>query len=91
MEKVAVLGEAVGIQYQGITDRTSTNMINGVNGPTIIGKFKRGRVDRAMLIHSGNIRSQLGYDPDNPDYIAVQTMLDGKVPSVKVIRVAEVG
>ena len=40
-----------------------------------------------MDIHLGNIRGQLGYDPKNPDYIAVQDCLDTGVPSVQVLRV----
>nr|WP_275903708.1 hypothetical protein [Acinetobacter beijerinckii] len=49
----------------------------------------RGRVDKPMTIHQGNIRGRLGYQPDNIDYIAVQDCLDTGVPSVLVLRVGQ--
>ena len=53
----------------------------------IIGHFRRGRTDVSMEITAGNIRSKLGYDPTNPDYIAVQACLDLDIVSVNVLRV----
>ncbi|SDB86947.1 hypothetical protein [Acinetobacter boissieri] len=82
-----VLGEAVGIQWQGVQDHTQGQpSSNGV--PLLIGSFKRGRIDKPMIIHNGNIRSELGYEPDRSDYLAVQSMLDMGVPNVNVLRVA---
>lgn len=82
-----VLGEAVGIQWQGVQDRTQGQpSSNGV--PLLVGSFKRGRLDKPMIIHNGNIQSELGYEPNNADYIAVQSMLDMGVPNVNVLRVA---
>ncbi|WP_228285140.1 hypothetical protein [Acinetobacter rathckeae] len=84
-----VLGEAVGIQWQGVQDRTQGQpSSNGV--PLLVGSFKRGRTDQPMIIHNGNIKSELGYEPNNADYIAVQSMLDLGVPSVNVLRVSNV-
>ncbi|SDB86965.1 hypothetical protein [Acinetobacter boissieri] len=84
-----VLGETVGIQWQGVQDRTQGQPTsNGM--PLLIGSFKRGRLDRPMIIHNGNIQSELGYEPHNPDYIAVQSMLDLGVPSVSVLRLSNV-
>lgn len=87
MNTTKILGEAVGIQRQDIIDRTEEQTAEGLTGAVIIGRFKRGRVDAPMEIHQGNIRGQLGYDPKNPDYIAVQDCLDTDVPSVHVLRV----
>lgn len=86
MNTTKILGEAVGIQRQDIIDRTQEQTADGLTGAVILGRFKRGRVDAPMEIHQGNIRGQLGYDPKNPDYIAVQDCLDIGVPSVQVVR-----
>lgn len=89
MNTTKILGEAVGIQRQDIIDRTEEQTAVGLTGAVILGRFKRGRFDALMEIHQGNIRGQLGYDPKNLDYIAVQDCLDTDVPSVQVLRVKE--
>ena len=80
-----VLGDESGIQYQGVNDAS------GGSGayPTIglmVGKFRRGRLDKPMTVTSQNIRALLGYEPDNLDYVAVQDVLNTGVPSVQVLR-----
>ena len=87
MNTTKILGEAVGIQSQGAVDHTESQTKVGLTSAIIIGQFKRGRVDRPMVIHNGNIRGQLGYEPNNPYYMAVQDCLDTGVPSVQVLRV----
>ena len=87
MNTTKILGEAVGIQRQDIIDRTEEQTAEGLTGAVILGRFKRGRVDAPMAIHQGNIRGQLGHDPKNLDYIAVQDCLDTGVPSVQVLRI----
>ena len=87
MNTTKILGEAVGIQSQGVVDRTETQTKVGLTSAIIIGQFKRGHVDRLMTIHKGNILAQLGYEPNNPYYMAVQDCLDTGVPSVQVLRV----
>ena len=89
MNTTKILGEAVGIQYQGVEDRSGTALGSSLTDSVIIGRFKRGIVDKAMLINQSNLRGMLGYDPANPDYIAVQACLDMGVPSVQVIRVGD--
>ncbi len=88
MNTTKILGEAVGIQRQDIIDRTEEQTADGLTGAVILGRFKRGRLDAPMEIHQGNIRGQLGYDPKNPDYIAIQDCLDTGVPSVQVLRLS---
>lgn len=90
MNTTKILGEAVGIQSQGVVDRTETQTKVGLTSAIIIGQFKRGRVDRPMVIHNGNIRGQLGHEPNNPYYNAVQDCLDTGVPNVQVLRVGGV-
>ena len=87
MNTTKILGEAIGIQSQGTVDKTETQTKEGLTSALIVGRFKRGRVDKPMTIHKGNIRGQLGYDPTNIDYQAVQDCLDTGVPSIQVLRV----
>ena len=89
MNTTKILGEAVGIQSQGTVDKTETQTKEGLTSALIVGRFKRGRVDKPMTIHQGNIRGQLGYEPNNIDYIAVQDCLDTGVPSIQVLRVGQ--
>ncbi|CAM4283222.1 hypothetical protein [Acinetobacter pragensis] len=88
MNTTKILGEAVGIQRQDIVDQTEEQLADSLNGAAILGRFKRGRLDKPITIHQGNIRGQLGYEPNNPDYIAVQDCLDAGVPNVQVLRIS---
>ena len=81
------LGEASDIQWQGTRDLSSTNTSQGLTTGLIIGRFKRGRTDRPMLITRDSIKSRLGYDKANPDYLAVQDCLDTGVPNIWVLNV----
>ncbi|HCH7477383.1 TPA: hypothetical protein NM870_001981 [Acinetobacter baumannii] len=87
MNTTQILGEAPGIQYQKKTDKTETKTNQSLTDTIIIGRFMRGRFDAPMTIHKGNIRGELGYEPNNPDYRCVQDTLERGVPSVKVLRV----
>ncbi|WOE40052.1 hypothetical protein [Acinetobacter chinensis] len=86
MNITSELHEEVGIQKRKIIDRTEVQTVQSITDATIVGQFRRGVLGE-MIIHQGNIRGELGYDPTNPDYIAVQSCLDAGIPSVKVIRI----
>ena len=81
-----LLGEAVGIQFTGTRDETGTNPILGLTDGLIVGRFRRGRTDKPMRITQQNIRAELGYQPNNKFYQAVQNALD-QFPFVWVLRV----
>ena len=81
-----LLGEAVGIQFTGTRDETGTNPILGLNNGLIVGRFRRGRMDKPMRITQQNIRAELGYDKESVFYQAVQNALDN-FPHVDVLRV----
>ncbi|MDR2062819.1 MAG: hypothetical protein LBQ29_15630 [Acinetobacter sp.] len=89
MNTIKILSEAIGIQSQGTIDKTETQTNAGLTNAVIVGQFMRGRFEQPMTIHQGNIRGQLGHDPLNPYYNAVQDCLDTGVPSVQVLRVGE--
>lgn len=84
MNTTPILGEAVGIQYQGITDQSesapATRLANGV----IVGDFSRGRTDRPMLIDRDSL-VRLG-DETKAAYQVVADCLSTGVPSVWVMR-----
>ena len=82
-----ILGNEVGIQYQGTRDASSLMGAAQVSG-LIVGQFKRGRLDQPMTITLENVKGVLGEDPENPDYLAVLDALTGGVPSVQVMRVS---
>ena len=81
-----IIDQESGIQYQGAEDRSSRTGTYPVIG-LIAGKFRRGRYDKPMIITNENIKAQLGYDPTNPHYMAVQDVLSSGVQSVQVLRV----
>ena len=83
-----IIDQEAGIQYQGVEDRSSRTGTYPVIG-MITGQFRRGRFDKPMTITNENIKAQLGYDPTNPHYMAVQDVLSSGVPSVQVLRVGE--
>ena len=80
-----IIDQESGIQYQGVEDRSSRTGTYPVIG-MIAGQFRRGRFDKPMTITNENIKAQLGYDPTNPHYMAVQDVLSSGVPSVQVLR-----
>ncbi len=85
---VQQLGEAVAIQYNGLTDKSvPNNGISTLGKPLFVGLFKRGVVGKVLTIHASNLNSALGYDPNNPFYIAVRSFLDANRGStVQVIN-----
>ena len=87
-EITTVLGNEPGIQYDRPNDKTGGTGTAPINN-AIVGKFKRGRIDQMMNITKQNIRGMLGFEPENPDYVAVQDALDTNVPSVKVLRIID--
>ncbi len=80
-----ILFNEPGIQYQGVTDASGSTGSYPVQG-LIVGEFKRGRLDKPMVIHKDNVKAMLGHEPDNPHYVAVQDLLGTGVPNVQVLR-----
>lgn len=80
-----ILDDEVGIQYQGVKDSSGSTGSYPING-IMVGLFKRGRFDKPMTITGANIRAMLGFEPNNPHYVAVQDALNSGIPSVQVLR-----
>lgn len=75
-QTVNVLGQSVAVQFNGIEDHSGVTPIVGNSIGLIVGSFRRGRIDKPMYITNSNIRSELGHEPNNRYYQAVQNALD---------------
>ena len=82
-----ILGEAAGIQYQGVKDEPEVNQTGGLTTGYFVGRFKRGFMGKPFTVTKDNFQALLGYDPSNPDYLAVEDVFNRGVPSLKVLRV----
>ena len=82
-----ILGEAVGIQYQGVKDESEINQSGGLTTGYFVGRFKRGFMGKPFTVTATNFQALLGYDPSNPDYLAVEDVFNRGVPSLQVLRV----
>lgn len=81
-----ILGDAVGIEYSGVDDQSEREVANPLTTAVMIGKFKRGVVGKPFLVTKENYRQMLGYDPSNPDYMAVEDVFNTNVPSLHILR-----
>lgn len=80
------LGSAVGIQRQGVIDRSDILSLPAVGNGVIAGKFKRGRMDKPFKVTAANYRALLGHDPANASYLAVEDLFKRGASSVMVLR-----
>lgn len=86
-----VLGDEVGVQWQGVQDKSEISQPDGLGVGVIVGVFKRGQFDKPFPVNANNVRARLGYDPTNLNYMAVQDALDTDAPVVWVLRLSGVG
>ena len=82
-----ILGEAAGVQYQGVKDESEVNQTGGITTGYLVGYFKRGFVGKPFTVTKDNFQALLGYDPSNPDYLAVEDVFNRGVPSLQVLRI----
>ena len=87
MSLLNAIDSAVGIQHQGITDKSGSDAVLRLTNGLIIGNFGRGRFDQPMLITKDTL-VQLG-DESKPAYQTVADCLDTGVPGVWVLRIGE--
>lgn len=81
-----ILGEAVGIQYQGEKDLSETSAPNRLTKATFVGKFRRGVMGRPFKVTRDNYQALLGFDGRNPDYLAVSDVFASGVPELMILR-----
>lgn len=82
-----ILGAAVGIQNQGVIDKTEGTSLPSTGNAVIVGKFKRGRMDKAFVVTKDNYKALLGHDPSNASYQAVEDVFNRGVSQVNIRRV----
>lgn len=81
-----ILGEAVGIQYQGEKDLSETANPSRLTKATFVGRFKRGIMGRPFKVTRDNYQALLGVDNNNPDYMAVADIFNSGVPELTLLR-----
>ena len=82
-----ILGAAPGVQYNGVQDNSTGAPKVDLSVAVVVGRFKRGLIDRMFAVTKESIRARLGYQPSNPDYQVVQDALDLGVSQVWVRRI----
>lgn len=82
-----ILGAAVGIQNQGVIDKTEGTNLPSTGDAVIAGKFKRGRMDKAFVVTRDNYKAMLGHDPSNPSYQTVEDAFKRGLSEVSVFRI----
>ena len=86
-----ILGAAVGIQNQGVIDKTEGTNLPSTGDAVIAGRFKRGRMDKPFKVTASNYQALLGRDPSNPSYLAVEDAFKRGISEVSVLRVGQTG
>lgn len=84
------LGSAAGIQYQDVIDKTESNSLPSLSNGVIIGRFKRGRMDKPFQVTANNYQALLGRDPSNSSYLVVEDTFKRGISEVSILRVGEV-
>ena len=82
-----ILGSAAGIQRQDVIDNSETTVLPSLDKGVIVGRFKRGRMDKAFMVTAINYQSLLGYDPSNASYLVVEDAFKRGVSQVPIMRI----
>ena len=81
------LGDAAGIQRQDVIDRSADRVIPAWAKSVIVGRFKRGRMDKPFTVTANNYQALLGDDPFNPSYTVVDDAFIAGASEVMVMRI----
>jgi len=81
------LGSAAGIQRQDVIDKSETTSLPALANGVLVGRFKRGRMDKTFVVTASNYKALLGHDPSNPSYLAVEDTFKRGVSQIEVRRV----
>ena len=80
------LGSAAGVQYQGVIDNSEGTSLPSLTNGVIVGRFKRGRMDKPFKVTASNYKALLGHDPSNPSYLAVEDAFKRGISEVSILR-----
>ena len=87
MIEAKTLGDAAGIQRQDVIDRSADRVIPAWAKSVIVGRFKRGRMDKPFTVTANNYQALLGDDPFNPSYTIVDDAFIAGASEVMVMRI----
>lgn len=82
-----ILKSAAGVQVGSVIDKTETLTLPSTSEGVVVGRFKRGRMDRPFKVTISNYQAVLGRDLSNPNFLIVQDALDCGAGEVWVMRV----
>ena len=91
MIETSMLGDAVGVQYQGVVDKSESTNLPALSNGVIVGRFKRGIIGRVFTVTSDTYRTLLGHNPSNPSYMAVTDLFNSGVSEVSVFLIGATG
>lgn len=86
MIETKTLGAAVGIQRSDVIDKTESTSLPSADNGIVVGKFRRGWMNKAFRVTRENFQAMLGYDPSNPSYNTVEDALKQGVSEIWVRR-----
>lgn len=85
------LGAAAGIQYQGVVDNSESTAMPSLANGVIVGRFKRGRMDKPFKVTPSSYTAMLGHEPSNPSYLSVEDAFKRGVSQISIMRVGSSG
>ncbi|MGP5192910.1 hypothetical protein ACTXJO_04630 [Psychrobacter celer] len=89
MIETKILGDAVGVQRQDVIDKTESTSLPSLSNGVIVGRFKRGRMDKPFKVTASNYQALLGRDPSNPSYLAVEDAFKNGINELSILRVGQ--
>lgn len=87
MTVTKVLQEQSGIQYQGVQDKSEADPRDTLTNVLFTGVFKRGRFDQPFKVTKESLRAKVGFDPSNPDFVAIEDALEDGAPYLWLQRI----
>ena len=91
MIETKILGDAPGVQNQGLIDKTESTSLPTMTNAVIVGRFKRGRMDKTFKVTASNYQALLGHDPSNPSYLAIEDLFALGVNQIYIVRTGSLG
>ncbi|WP_352309081.1 BspA family leucine-rich repeat surface protein [Psychrobacter sp. W2-37-MNA-CIBAN-0211] len=81
------LGHAAGIQRQDIIDNSESTDLPASQNGVIMGRFKRGRMDKPFAVTVNNYKALLGDDPFSPSFTVVDDAFIAGAGTLMIMRV----
>ena len=83
------LGAAAGVQYQGNNDELNRFVTPALASGVVVGRFKRGRMDKPFKVTANTYKALLGNDPFNPSFTMVDDAFITGASEVMVMRIGD--